>query len=484
MHYQLSISNAAEHFIQLKWTITNLHQPTICLQLPAWRPGRYELANYAKNIRCLQITNENGVIVPFKKTTKDCWEVNCAGCHALVIQYEYYANQYDAGASYADATQLYINPVNCFMYAHGRMDEAYAVELLVPDDYSVACQLPLKNKTLYATNFDELADSPFIASATLQHHEFVVATTRMHFWFQGKHDLDMNLLEEDTIAYTKAQINVFGELPCKDYHFLYIMHPYPFRHGVEHANSTVIAMGKAETEIRDEFYHSLLAISSHELFHLWNIKRIRPTEMLPYDFTKENYSTLGYVYEGVTTYYGDQILLRCGTWSWEQYCSSFNSDLKRHLTNPGRFNYSVAASSFDTWLDGYVPGIAGRKVSIYMEGMLAALIADLMIINHSESKYSLDDVMKALYKHYKEGKGYDEALYKQLLEQFAGISFDAYFNEVIHGVGNIELWLTQYLDKMGCKLAEAKGETVLVINPNPSEKQKKIFNYWLRNTME
>ncbi len=484
MHYQVSISNAAEHFIQLKWRIPNLHQPTICLQLPAWRPGRYELANYAKNIRCLHITNEQGIPVPFKKITKDCWEVNCAGCHELIVQYEYYANQYDAGACYADAEQLYINPVNCMMYAHGRMDEAYTVEVLLPENYSIACQLPLIKTTLHAANFDELADSPFIASAHIQHHVFMVAETRIHFWFQGKHDLPIDKLEADTIAYAQAQIHLFGELPCKDYHFLYIIHPYTFRHGVEHAGSTVIVMGKSEQEIRDEFYDSLLAISSHELFHLWNIKRIRPTEMLPYDFTRENYSTLGYVYEGVTTYYGDQILLRCGAWSWEQYCSSFNSDLKRHLNNPGRFNYSVAASSFDTWLDGYVPGIAGRKVSIYIEGMLAALIADLMIINHSEGKYSLDDVLKALYNNFKEGKGYDEAYYKQLLEQFAGISFDAYFNEVIHGIGKIEIWLTQYLDKMGCKLLENKGEIGLIIRPNPSEKQKKTFNYWLRNYTE
>ena len=195
---------------------------------------------------------------------------------------------------------------------------------------------------------------------------------------------------------------------------------YPFRHGVEHADSTVIAMGKSNDDTDEEFHNDLLAISSHELFHLWNIKRIRPIEMWPYDYTKENYSTLGYVYEGITTYYGDLMLLRSGVWNWEQYLSSLNSDLQRHYNNSGRFNYSVAESSFDTWLDGYVPGIPARKTSIYIEGLLAALIADILIIKNSEGKYCLDNVMHDFYHDcYANGKGYSEVEYKLLLEKYA-----------------------------------------------------------------
>ncbi len=478
MHYNVFIANPDKHFIKLEWHITHIHQPIIRLQLPAWRPGRYELANYAKNIRCFSVINEKGENVPYKKLTKDCWETDTSKSKSLTVTYEYYANQYDAGASYADAEQLYINPVNCFMYVEGRMDEACTIELMVPENYRIACQLPVSGKTLTAHDFDQLADSPFIASATLQHEIFTVDKTNIHFWFQGKHEIDVEQLKSDTIAYTKTQTDMFGELPCSDYHFLYHMLNRPFRHGVEHSDSTVIAMGKSDAETRDEFYDSLLAISSHELFHLWNIKRIRPVDMLPYDFTKENYSTLGYVYEGVTTYYGDMVLLRAGAWSWEQYGCSFEGDFKRHIDNPGRFNYSVAESSWDTWLDGYVPGVEGRKVSIYIEGMLAALIADMLIIDGSNGKYGLTQVMRDLYQNYKDGKGYDATLYQHLLEKYAGTSFDTYFNELILGKGHFDKWLNNALNLAGCSLIDVKGHFRLVKNKKVTEKQAQTFKHW------
>jgi predicted metalloprotease with PDZ domain len=479
MHYKVSISNPSQHFIQLTLTVDYIHQDTLHLQLPSWRPGRYELQNYAKNIRCLSISDENGNVLSFKKITKDCWEVETCKVNKLILTYEYYANQYDAGASYVDEHQLYINPVNCMMYVVGRMDEEYFVELDVPDTYLIACQLPTQVKSLHAKNFDELADSPLIASATLQHSSFIIQQATVHFWFQGNHQFDMERLTADTKKYIEKQIELFGDLPLTQYHFLYPILETPFRHGVEHCNSTVIAMGKLAEQTDEDFYQNLLAISSHEFFHLWNVKRIRPAEMFPYDFTKENYSTLGYVYEGVTTYYGDLMLLRSGVWNWEQYNASFNSDLKRHVDNLGRYNYSVAESSFDTWLDGYVQGVSGRKVSIYIEGMLAAFIADVLIIKHSERKYSLDDVMKDLYQNfYKHGKGYTQNDYKSLLEKYSGISFDNYFKEIIFGKNYFEKYLKEIADYMGCKLLFTSAQ--FVMEGDFSTTQNELLKKWKR----
>jgi len=458
MKYKISIADAANHFIKVEGIIEQAEEQILQLQLPAWRPGRYELQNYAKNVRCFAITDAKGNNVPFKKISKDLWEIRLAAYDLpLVFSYEYYANQYDAGASYTDDKLLYINPINCLMYIVGKAAETFEIALDVPNDYKIASQLPLKNKMLCAKSFDELADSPFIASPSLQHSTFNIQNSTFHFWFQGKHHIDTEQLKTDTVLYAEEQIEIFGEIPCKDYHFLYHILDRPFRHGVEHADSTVIVMGQGPDETDDEFYDSLLAISCHELFHLWNIKRIRPAEMWPYDFTKENYSTLGYVYEGITTYYGDIILLRSGAWTWEQYFTSFNPDLAKHLNNPGRFNYSVAESSFDTWLDGYVSGIPARKVSIYTEGMLAAMIADIRIIKNSSGKYSLDDVMRELYhEFYKKGKPYTERDYKTLLEKYAGISFAKYFDEVIWGKGFIEKYLYESLKIIGCNILHSR----------------------------
>jgi predicted metalloprotease with PDZ domain len=201
--------------------------------------------------------------------------------------------------------------------------------------------------------------------------------------------------------------------------------------------------------------------------------------MWPYDYTKENYSTLGYVYEGITTYYGDLMLLRSGVWNWEQYLSSLNSDIQRHYNNSGRFNYSLAESSFDTWLDGYVPGIPARKTSIYIEGLLAALIADIILIKNSDGKYCLDNVMYDLYHGcYAKGKGYSEAEYKLLLEKYAGNSFDLYFKEIIWGKNFFEKYLVELLTNIACSL-DLNGKRLTKIVGN--QEQEKLFGVWCKN---
>ena len=475
MKYQVSINKAFENFIEIEAKIIS-NNTEILLQLPAWRPGRYELANFAKNIRCFKAMAKNGAELKVRKQTKDSWLIdNSENNTEITISYEYYANQLDAGACFINEEQLYVNPVHCFMYEVGKMEEQFEVKLNIPADYKIACQLQSSNNILIANNFDQLADSPFIASNTLQHHEFKVNNSNIHFWFQGKHEIDLAQLEADTKAYTTSQIDIFNELPCSDYHFIYQILPTAFRHGVEHADSTVIAMGLGKDMLRDDFYNSLLAISSHELFHLWNVKRIRPASMLPYDFTKENYSTLGYIYEGITTYYGDLMLLRSGVWSWEQYVESWNDDFLRHVTNLGNNNYSVAESSFDTWLDGYVPGVAARKVSIYIEGMLAAMIADLTIIKNSNGKYSLDNVMYDLYHlFYKNNKGYTENDYKALLEKYGQESFEQFFAKNIWGKNNLIADLQNILPYFGCSINNNK------LTKNQNSENNLLYNFLLR----
>jgi predicted metalloprotease with PDZ domain len=481
MHYQISIADTQNHFLQLTYTIPHIHQDSIEVQLPAWRPGRYELQNFAKNVRCFNVIDEKGNAIAYRKLTKDRWQIDTKGVSSVKISYQYYANQPDAGACFVDENYLYINPVHCFMYTEGRADEVYTLDFLIPDDYQIATQMKQSGKhQLVAPNFDYLADSPLFASNTLQHHTFNVALTQMHIWFQGEHPFDIERLVEDTTDYTLKQIEVFGDLPCSDYHFLYLMHKTPARHGVEHLDSTVIAMGQTLEQTTEEYYHDLLAISSHELFHLWNIKRVRPNEMLPYDFTKENYSTLGYVYEGVTTYYGDLMLLQSGVWNWEQYAASFTGDLKRHTSNLGRFNYSVAESSWDTWLDGYVPGITGRKVSIYIEGMIAAVIADITIIKNSNGKFSLHNVLNDLYQnYYKHNKGYNETIYRELLEKYANSSFENYFQTFIWGKGKLQEGLETVLIEVGCTLKEdANGNLTLTKLDETNTLQNQLFAKW------
>lgn len=471
-------------YIQIVSEISTLGSNRTLLQLPAWRPGRYELGNFAKNIKGFKVYDHREEELNFKKISKDCWEIETNEVGYFYISYYYYAQQPDAGACYVSSEMIYLNPVHCFMYVPGRIEEAHQVNFDVPSDWKIACQLPLNGMQITAENFDALADSPVFVAAQMQHHSFSLNQTNFHFWFVGGDYPVLERLATDTKKYAAWQTNLFGDLPCKDYHFMYLLLPTVFRHGVEHMDSTVIAMGPLAELGKDEVYHDFLAISSHELFHLWNVKRIRPTELLPYDFTKENYSRLGYVYEGVTTYYGDLALWLSGVWNWEQYSSSLSVDLSKHLNNEGRNFYSVAESSFDTWLDGYVPGVPGRKVSIYTEGLVAALIADVMIIEATNGERRLHDVMQALYERtWKQGVGYTQEMYQAILEEIAGISFSDYFSELIEGKGHLENCLLESLFKLGLSAEKQVDVTGIVTYRivkfmNPTVSQAQLFDFW------
>ena len=486
MNYKVCISNPSEHFVKFQVSIQNEKLENIQLQLPSWRPGRYELGNFAKNIRCFEVKDEEGKLLNFQKLTKDLWAIESEGIKQCVIEYEYYANQPDAGACYVSEDLLYLNPVNCLMYVTGKMGEPITVEIDVPNEWEIACQLECKNKILTAPNFDAIADSPFFASPSLYHHEFDLNTSKIHFWFHGGQLSDIAKLEADTRKYAEAQVAIFEEFPISDYHFLYLLLPDKFRHGVEHADSTVIAMGPAKEADSPAFYNDFLAISSHELFHLWNIKRMRPEELLPYDFTKENYSQLGYVYEGITTYYGDLMLFRSGVWSFEDLAKSFSADFDKHFNNEGRWNYSIAESSFDTWLDGYVPGVKGRKVSIYMEGLIAALIADIQILMATNGKFRLDEVLRRLYlESYKKKQGYSKASYKSLLEEVSGLSFDQYFSDLIDGKGKWDDYIDKYLNYIGLcidKVQDEKGFVSCTIKKMEllNKEQAVLFDLWAK----
>lgn len=440
-------------YIYIEAELDNITEDSIELQLPSWRPGRYELGNFAKNVRNFKVKGTNNEDLTFFKATKDLWKVNTQGHNSIIITYEYYSAVLDAGSTYTCDDMLYINPVNCLVYEVSRLDEPCTLRLNIPENFIVACALKNENGLLYAANYDELADSPLICSSNLEHHTFEVAEATHHVWIHGSNSLDINQLIQAFTSYTKEQLTVFGHFPATDFHYLIHMMQGNFRHGVEHSFSTVIAVGPGNDYHFPERLDDLLALCSHEFFHFWNIKRLRPAIMLPYDYTTENYSVLGYIYEGVTTYYGDYMLLRSGVWSFDKYSEHFSADLQKHFGNSGRYNYSVAESSFDTWLDGYAPGVPGRKVSIYVEGMLSAIIADVMIRNNTNNMHSLDTVMKTMYERfYLNGKGYTEQDFKDILEEICGHDMEGYFEDIIWGKGNIEKLLPVILEQLGLEI--------------------------------
>ena len=451
--YKLFQKNPASHYIYVDLHIDNIKSDTLELQLPAWRPGRYELGSFAKNIKRVDVFDTKENVLEYNKTSKDCWLINTKGLNEIKVTYSYYANELNAGACFVDDTQLYVNPVHLCMYVPNRMNEEHTLELDIPDTYQIACQLKANGKKLVAKNFDELADSPFMASAGIKSDCYEVEGVKFHLHFNGECQPDFEKIKTHFKAFTETQLKFWGGIPVDEYHFIFQVLPFKFYHGVEHQKSTVIVLGPGYSLNEGKTYDDLLGVSSHELFHTWNIKYIRPTEMLPYDFTKENYCRTGYVYEGFTTYYGDVMLRKSNVFTDEQYFETLEERLQKHFHNYGRFNLSVAQSSWDTWLDGYVQGAPYRKTSIYDEGNLVAFMLDILILKNTQSKKSLSDVCKILYNEFgKKNKGYSETDIIDLCETAAGISLSDFFKKFVYGTENFEPMLIECFDYVGLEM--------------------------------
>ena len=460
INYKISYTKPHRHYVDFQLITKTNGVDKMYFQLAAWRPGRYELANFAQNIRNWKAKDDNGNLLNFKKITKDLWQVNTKSIQKVSITYSFYANTLDAGSCYLDEYQLYLNPVHCFFYIVDRIQETYILNFNLPKEYDIASSLLNNNRTLTAKNYDELAESPIICSSTLQHDIYEVNNIKFHMWFQGKCSLDWPKIKKDFTLFTKSQINHFGGFPVNEYHFLFQITPYKSYHGVEHTKNTVLLLGPGD-EIMNKRYEDLLGVCSHELYHTWNIKSIRPKEMLPYNYTKENYFRTGFVAEGVTTYMGDLMLYNSSVFNWDEFIKTQNQNLERHLMNYGRYNLSVADSGFDNWLDGYKIGAPDRKVSIYPDGALCMLIVDLEILNNTNGKNSLHSVMKNLYNNFAlKGRGYSEEDFKNICLKFGGKKIMEIFKKHIYGTDNYIPTINSALKIVGLELV-SKNNTNL-----------------------
>ena len=397
MKYSVFYQNPHQRLINIEF-FTNVNKNKTILRLPSWRPGRYELGNFAKNIVKFEVLNNKGQSLPFNKLSKDSWEVLTANETVIRVKYNVFTPDFNAGACWIDSKQLYINGIHCFLYDEDKINEPCELNLSIPKEFKTVIGLKQTGSNHFiAKDYHELVDSPFVSSPTLIKHTITEQNILFNLWFQGVSEVPFEQLEKDFRPFIKEQLSLFKEFVAGEYHFIFQITPYKHYHGVEHTKSTVITLGPAKDVFNKPLYHELLGISSHELFHCWNIKSIRPAEMLPYRYHQENYTKLGYVAEGVTTYYGDYILFRSKVFNQDEFFKCMNNWLEKHFENFGRFNKSVADSSFDTWLDGYVAGVPNRKTSIYNEGALCAFILDVLIRKHTNNSHSLDDVMLKLF---------------------------------------------------------------------------------------
>jgi predicted metalloprotease with PDZ domain len=493
--YKIFSENPQSHFLNIEMVIDNIQSDSIELQLPTWRPGRYELQNFAKNIQRFEIFSSQKT-VQFHKINKDRWLIHTPDLQEITVKFTYFANVQNAGSSYVDESVMYVNFVNCLPYVEGRIDEPCALEIVIPKEYKIACGLPNFTNTnanagrvkptvelpasvehiFHPNNYYELVDSPLLASPYLQHQSYQVENVNFHVWFLGNYTPNWTKLLIDFQAFTEKQIQVMGDFPEKDYHFINWILPTSFYHGVEHRNSTMIVLGPDSEG--DGLYNDLLGVSSHELYHAWNICKIRPVEMMPYDFTKENYFPTGFVAEGVTTYYGDLFLVQSGVFTQEQYLKELETVLKRHFEQDGKAFQSLVESSFDLWLDGYSQAIPHRRVSIYQKGAVVSLILDLMIRLRFGHQKSLETVMKTMWERFgKMGVGYSITDYQRVSEEVYGRSLSQYFKDCIHGNMPLESMVNELLDAFGLQMQwNEEGKIHLEIMDAENENLKLWLN--------
>lgn len=452
INYSIASRNPVSQYIQITLCVPVKHLSPVRLQLPAWRAGRYQLANYVQNIRNLQVLSPNGKPVSMSKLTKDLWEFIPDHVGEYQVCYEYYGAKMDAGTCWVDDEQIYLNFVNCCFEVEGRSDERIKIEVSYPQHFQSCTTLPKENNELIASNFQQLADSSFLASHRLTHDSFEVGEVKFHLWFNGKVHFDLADFKANIKQFTEKQIEAFGEFPEVEYHFIYQLLPYSHYHGVEHQRGTVITFGPDESLKEHEHMNELMGVSCHELYHAWNVCQIRPKEILPYDFSKEAYHEAGWMVEGVTTYMGDIFLLKSGYFSLKEYCETFEKLLNRESANYGWQNQSLLESSFDLWIDGYVAGIPDKKVSIYTHGALIAFCLDAMLLDENSS---LHQVMKILWKRFGKSKiGYTlEDVWEVVLSHTDHpIYFNQFYEDYIAGKEDIFPVVEKHLASLGFDL--------------------------------
>lgn len=449
--YHLSWDKPQSHYVHVQMDLTNLAGETLDVRIPAWRPGRYILQNYAKDVIGFWAEDGQGNALTYRKTDKGTWRIQTGGAAHVVVRYQSYARQLDAGASYLDETEAYINPITLLMYIPGQELQPVKLTLAKPADWNVATALEwdAAQAAYTAENYHELVDSPLLISPDFKTYTFEEGGAQFELVFQGEANYDPEKVVADVQKIARAQIEIMQVVPFTRYVFLYHLMPHRIGHGVEHKNSTSIVIGPADFENR-RWYGSFLNVTAHELFHVWNVERIRPEAIYLPDYSVEQYTTTMWIYEGITSYYTGVSLVRAGLMPEQLYLNQVASGLQSYDAAYGRKVRSVAMSSWDSWTTSS-DAPPHTTYSFYTGGDVMGLLLDLEVRARTENKNSLDDVFRYLYATYAaQDRGVPETGLEQALEAVTGSSFQSFFDAYVYGTEPIDY--NAFLQHAGLRL--------------------------------
>jgi predicted metalloprotease with PDZ domain len=457
INYKLKMPNPQSHYFEVEMMLEGFKDKQLEVKMPVWAPGSYLVREFSKNVNQVLAFDENKNVVKTVKTTKNTWQLeNSLKGKRIIIKYQVYAFELSVRTSFLDLTHGFVSGSGVFMYVNSHQNLAGQLEITPYHEFNVISTALPKSKISVSTdssqlfdfsNYDHLVDCPIEIGNQVE-FQFMASGVKHTVAMYGDGNFDIEKLKVDMPKIIEAETQVFGENPNKDY--LFIVHNVvDGQGGLEHMNSTTLSVNRWSYSGAD--YLGFLNLVAHEYFHLWNVKRFRPIELGPFDYDKENYTSLLWVMEGFTSYYDELIMRRAGFMTQDEFISKIQNSINYVEGSMGSRVQSVAHASFDAWIKAYRPNenSSNTTMTYYSRGQIIAAVFDLMIVDKYKGKKCLDDFMRYVYiKYAKElNRGITDQEFKQELEKFLDMDLTTFYAKYIDGTEIIPY--NEYFSKVG-----------------------------------
>ncbi len=423
IRYTVRIPSPISHYAEVEGHFPTNGASTLELFLPVWTPGSYLIREYARHIEDVQGT----------KTRKNRWLIETAGLDTITVKYRVYCNELSVRTNFIDDRFALLQGAATFLTSPAMLDRQHEVILELPTGWHVsATGLRGQEHRYTAEDYDMLVDSPILMGNS-EAHEFSV-DGKPHYLVNEGADGEWDVAKsvgalEKIIECNRA---MWGSLPYEKFVFLNILGEGAGGGGLEHKNSFYVLASRYATGTR-QAYVSWPSLVSHEFFHVWNVKRMRPAELGPFDYENENYTTGLWVAEGFTNYYDRLTLVRAGLTTKEEFLASLSSLIESLQTTPGRLVQSVANASYDAWIKHYRPdeNSVNSAISYYVKGAVIAFLLDAKIRAATAGVKSLDDVLRLAYLRYSAARGFTEDEFRSVICAISGVDLLPWIHDAV-----------------------------------------------------
>ncbi len=438
--YTVSMPKPWTHLLEvemrLKWTSG---PQSVDLKMPVWTPGSYLVREYARHVQDFSAGSAAGQPLAWRKVNKNTWTVDGKGAGEIIVSYRVYSNELTVRTNELNDEHAFWNNSALLLFPKDQLKAPSTVTVKPYGKWKIATGLPKvagQTNVFRAENFDVLYDSPFEVS-DFNEISFSVQGKPHRIVITGEGNYNLPQMAKDIAKIAEESYKIFGELPLDDYTFIVNLRGGG---GLEHLNSTALQWNRFGFKPQSR-YNSFLNLVAHEYFHLWNVKRIRPDALGPFDYENENYTKLLWVAEGLTSYYEGILLRRAGLISDKEFLDGKAAAIEQLHARPGRFETSLEEASMDAWIKYYRQdeNSVNNQISYYDKGDIVSMMLDVTIRTGSGGTKSMDDVMRYLYtEHFKKGKNYTPEDFQKVSEMMAGKSLEDFFSKYVRGEAEID----------------------------------------------